>query len=73
MLAVTSFMTIDLAPVPLLWALPLSLYLLSFVVAFSATERAQKLHRAMVFVLPGRGDRAVDPAAGAEPASRCGW
>ena len=46
-------MTIDLAPVPLLWALPLSLYLLSFVVAFSATERAQKLHRAMVFVLPG--------------------
>ncbi len=53
MLAVTSFMTIDLAPVPLLWALPLSLYLLSFVVAFSATERAQKLHRAMVFVLPG--------------------
>ena len=53
MLAVTSFMTIDLAPVPLLWALPLSIYLLSFVVAFSATDRAQKLHKAMVFVLPG--------------------
>jgi len=53
MLGVTSFMTIDLAPIPLLWALPLSLYLLSFVVAFSATPRAQTLHRAMVFVLPG--------------------
>ena len=53
MLGVTSFMTIDLAPVPLLWALPLSLYLLSFVVAFSGTPRAQRVHRAMVFALPG--------------------
>ena len=53
MLGVTSFITIDLAPVPLLWALPLSLYLLSFVVSFSATPRAERLHRAMVFVLPG--------------------
>ena len=52
MLGVTAFLTIDLAPVPLLWALPLSIYLLSFVVAFSATERARRVHRAMVLVLP---------------------
>ena len=30
----TNVMTLDIAPVPLLWVLPLSVYLLSFVVAF---------------------------------------
>jgi hypothetical protein len=35
MLAVTSYLSIDIAPVPLLWVAPLSLYLLTFVVAFS--------------------------------------
>src|SRR5688500_6680381 len=34
LLGVTSFTTSDLAPVPLLWVLPLALYLLSFIVAF---------------------------------------
>ena len=53
MLGVTAFLTIDIAPVPLLWALPLSLYLLSFVVAFSTTARSERLHRAARFALPG--------------------
>lgn len=35
LLGVTSFLTGDLAPIPMLWAIPLALYLLSFVVAFS--------------------------------------
>ncbi len=35
MLGVTSILTTDVAPMPLLWVLPLSLYLLSFVLAFS--------------------------------------
>jgi hypothetical protein len=35
MLAVTSYLSIDIAPVPLLWVAPLSLYLLTFVIAFS--------------------------------------
>ena len=35
MMAVTTFMTTDLAPVPLLWVLPLALYLLTFVVVFA--------------------------------------
>ncbi len=35
MLGVTSYMTVDLAPVPLLWSVPLSLYLVSFIVAFA--------------------------------------
>jgi hypothetical protein len=45
LLGVTSYITTDLASVPLLWVLPLALYLLSFILAFSkrrliAPERA---------------------------------
>lgn len=36
MLATTQFITTDLMPMPLLWVLPLGLYLLSFTVAFSS-------------------------------------
>ena len=53
MLGVTAFLTIDIAPVPLLWAIPLSLYLASFIAAFSTTARAERLHRAALFALPG--------------------
>jgi len=35
LLGVTSYITTDIAPAPLLWIIPLALYLLSFVVAFS--------------------------------------
>ena len=35
MLGVTTYMTSDISPIPLLWIIPLALYLLSFVVAFS--------------------------------------
>jgi hypothetical protein len=35
MLGVTTYVTTDIAPIPLLWILPLSLYLFSFVLAFS--------------------------------------
>lgn len=44
MLAVTSHLSTDVATVPLLWIVPLALYLLSFIVAFS--------QRAAGFVLP---------------------
>jgi hypothetical protein len=43
MLGTTSFITRDLAPVPLLWVLPLALYLLTFVVAFSPWTNAERL------------------------------
>ncbi len=36
LLAVTSALTQDIAPVPLLWVLPLAAYLLTFIVAFEA-------------------------------------
>jgi SAM-dependent methyltransferase len=35
LLGVTTFLTIDLTPVPLLWVLPLALYLLSFTLVFA--------------------------------------
>jgi spermidine synthase len=35
LLGVTNHITLDLAPVPLLWVVPLALYLLTFVIAFS--------------------------------------
>jgi hypothetical protein len=39
MLGVTTFVSVDLAPIPLLWVVPLALYLLSFVIAFSPGAR----------------------------------
>jgi len=38
LLGVTSYITTDLASAPLLWVLPLALYLLSFIVAFSKRQ-----------------------------------
>ncbi|HWK88994.1 MAG TPA: fused MFS/spermidine synthase, partial [Longimicrobium sp.] len=50
LLGVTTYVTTDLTPVPLLWVLPLALYLLSFTLVFA---RAQLLpHRAMVAIQP---------------------
>lgn len=37
MLGVTTYLTTDIASVPLLWIIPLSLYLLSFILVFSPT------------------------------------
>ena len=44
MLAVTSYITTDVAAVPLLWILPLAIYLVTFIVAFGSTsERARAI------------------------------
>ncbi len=40
LLAVTNYITIDVAATPLLWVVPLALYLTSFIVAFSALNVA---------------------------------
>lgn len=53
MLGVTTTITTDIAPIPLLWALPLSLYLVSFILVFAPGSRPDRLWRAMVFALPG--------------------
>ena len=37
LLATTNFLTQDVAPIPLLWVLPLCIYLLSFILTFHGT------------------------------------
>lgn len=46
MLGVTTHITTDIAPVPMLWVIPLSLYLLSFILVFS--KRTEFFHVWMV-------------------------
>jgi hypothetical protein len=48
--AVTQFLTTDIAPAPLLWVVPLLIYLTSFVLVFS--ERLRPPHAMMCRVLP---------------------
>lgn len=50
-LSVAQAITVDIAPVPLLWVLPLSIYLLTFVVAFSSRVRVRPAF-AGVLLLP---------------------
>ena len=50
MLGVTTYLTTDLAAIPLLWAIPLALYLLSFILTFA--PRARLPHQTLVTLLP---------------------
>ena len=52
MLGATTAMTTNLAPIPLLWVLPLSLYLVSFILVFSRGEGAGPFHRAALYAMP---------------------
>ncbi|MEA2442579.1 MAG: hypothetical protein QOH76_4003 [Thermoleophilaceae bacterium] len=53
MLGVTTYATRDLTPFPLLWVLPLAIYLLTFVVAFAPRARPERLARIGRIALPG--------------------
>jgi hypothetical protein len=50
MLSVTSYLTTDIAPIPLLWVIPLGIYLLTFTLAFARTQPVS--HQAMVRWMP---------------------
>ncbi|HET7232185.1 MAG TPA: fused MFS/spermidine synthase [Longimicrobium sp.] len=50
LLSVTSFITTDVAPVPLLWVVPLALYLLTFTLAFAVKPPLR--HKWMLAVQP---------------------
>jgi len=50
MLGATTYMTTDIAAIPLLWVLPLGLYLLSFILVFSRLPTV--VHRLMIVLLP---------------------
>jgi len=53
MLGVTTYLTTNLAPIPLLWIIPLSLYLLTFVAAFrdKPLVKAEHLSRALPLIV----------------------
>jgi hypothetical protein len=53
MLGVTTYATRDLTPFPLLWVLPLAIYLLTFVVAFAPGAKPDRLVRIGRILLPG--------------------
>src|SRR5262249_31192142 len=50
MLGLTTYLTTDVAPIPLFWVLPLTLYLASFALVFA--RRAVVPHALMVRLLP---------------------
>src|SRR5262249_10067583 len=50
MLGVTAHITTDVAPIPLLWVIPLALYLLSFILVFSRLPTG--VHAVMMLLLP---------------------
>ncbi|HST58292.1 MAG TPA: fused MFS/spermidine synthase [Longimicrobium sp.] len=62
LLAVTTYVTTDLSPAPLLWVLPLALYLLSFTLVFA--RRPLLPHAWMVAVQPAAIGAAVLLLAG---------
>jgi len=54
-IGVTTYITTDIASMPLLWIIPLALYLLTFIIVFSQTfdPRARPvLHQVMVLTMP---------------------
>ena len=57
MLGVTQYLTLDVAAIPLLWVVPLALYLLTFVVAFSGRRHLSRARWGWILAL------AVVPAA----------
>jgi hypothetical protein len=50
MLGVTTYITTDIASIPLLWVLPLGLYLLSFILVFSRLPGV--VHQVVVVIMP---------------------
>ena len=50
--AATTTLTTDVAPIPLLWVLPLGLYLTTFMVAFSNGTRSHAVFRLAVWLMP---------------------
>jgi hypothetical protein len=65
LLGLTNFISTDIASVPLLWIIPLTLYLLSFVIVFS--KWSDKIHPLMVklqplFLLPFIAYAFINPA-----------
>jgi hypothetical protein len=50
MLGATTYITLDIASIPLLWIIPLALYLLSFIIVFA--KWPERLHKAATLIMP---------------------
>jgi hypothetical protein len=50
MLGATTYITLDIAAIPLFWVIPLALYLLSFILVFA--KWPERLHNALILALP---------------------
>ena len=57
LLGVTTYLTTDIAAVPLLWVVPLALYLLTFIIAFA--RRQPRLQRKQEFERRQRGPQCT--------------
>src|SRR5205085_11688188 len=56
MLGVTTHITLDIAAIPLIWVIPLALYLLSFILVFANWPAPQnKFLRVLIQFIPGCG------------------
>jgi hypothetical protein len=55
LVAITAKATTDLAPVPLLWVVPLALYLVSFIVAFTPGRGGALAYRGSTWLFPPAG------------------
>ena len=74
LLAITNELTIDIAPVPFLWVLPLSIYLLTFIISFDHERWYSRpvffaaLVGCLIAILPMLGD-TVDASLGSQIAA----
>ena len=50
--AATTTLTTDVAPIPLLWVLPLGLYLITFMIAFSSGGGSRRVYELSVWLMP---------------------
>src|SRR5205823_6749761 len=50
MLGATTYLSTDIAPIPLIWVIPLALYLLSFILVFARLPGW--VHQVVILVLP---------------------
>ena len=68
MLGVTAYITADVAAVPLLWVIPLALYLLSFVLAFAKRQFASAASLSRVMIVAALVVTLILSSGATEPA-----
>lgn len=67
MLAVTAHLSTDVAPIPLLWVVPLAIYLATFVVAFARTSRTAPVALTRIAVVVAVTVAVTAPSSGHLP------